>query len=63
MVKTDLEIHNKISMALFANLEECVNINALVKKTEYNWRTIRKHLRLMSLGYRERDKIMGRKSK
>lgn len=52
-----LEIHNRITFCLFSNLEKYVNINKVADDLEINWRTVRRHLRLMSNGYLERNKL------
>jgi len=54
------EIHKKITYELFANLEKHVRINSIVTATEFNWRTIKRHLELMSIGYKERSRICGK---
>ena len=49
--------HEEICLAMFSNLEHLININHLARKTKYNWRTVRNHLRMMSMNYKEINKL------
>ena len=51
---SEITIHKEIRYHLFANLEKIVNKNKLSQITGYNWRTIKRHLEMMSLDYKNR---------
>ena len=53
----DLTRHKEISFHLFSNLTELISKNKLSELTGYNWRTIKHHLELMSIGYKERRNV------
>lgn len=54
---TNEEKHRIICQTLFSDLKKYVRLHSLEKDTGYTWRTIRHHIILMSIGYKERHKL------
>jgi len=55
-------IHNKLFFTIFSNFEKYIRLNTLAKDTGFHWTTVKRHIQLMSISYKQRNKIKPKRS-